>query len=125
MDFNNESASIMRLCSAIENRAPFYELEQLLWSTILAFQGKTFYTSRGLAFSYVVKRGRSGDYVGELVVNRKEKSKTITKSTVFLALKKALVLMETEGRVSGPKKLGTFGASYLYPVFLKFGMIRE
>lgn len=27
--------------------------------------------------------------------------------------------------LSGPKKLGTFGASYLYPIFIKLGLITE
>ena len=28
------------------------------------------------------------------------------------------------GAVTGPKKLGTFGASYLYPMFLRFGVVK-
>ena len=55
-----------------------------------------------------------------MFVNRKEKS--ITKATAGMALSKALQL---EGIVSGPKKLGTFGASYLYPIFLYFEIIRQ
>lgn len=54
-----------------------------------------------------------------MFVNRK--SKSITQATVFMAFRKA---MELEGTVAGPKKLGTFGASYLYPVFVKLGVIR-
>jgi hypothetical protein len=27
--------------------------------------------------------------------------------------------------VNGPKKLGTFGASYLFPVFQQFGLIEH
>jgi hypothetical protein len=30
-----------------------------------------------------------------------------------------------DGYVKGPKKLGTFGASYLYPMFVRFGVITE
>lgn len=51
-------------------------------------------------------------------VDRKEKS--ITKSTVELAFEKVL---EMEERVPGPKKLGCFGGSYLYPVFIWLGVI--
>ena len=29
-----------------------------------------------------------------------------------------------DGKVKGPKKLGTFGASYLYPLLLKLGVIQ-
>ena len=32
--------------------------------------------------------------------------------------------MSRDGVVAGPKKLGTFGASYLYPVFVRIGVIR-
>lgn len=53
-----------------------------------------------------------------MFVNRK--SKSITQATVFMAFWKAV---ELEGVVDGPKKLGTFGASYLHPVFLRIGVI--
>ncbi len=48
------------------------------------------------------------------------KSKSITQSTVMMAFHKAL---ELGGQATGPKKLGTFGASYLYPVFVEIGVI--
>ena len=32
------------------------------------------------------------------------------------------VILEHNGNISGPKKLGVFGASYLYPMFLRFGL---
>ena len=41
-------------------------------------------------------------------------------ATVFMAFHKA---MELGGIVPGPKKLGTFGASYLYPIFVRLGVI--
>jgi hypothetical protein len=53
-------------------------------------------------------------------VDRKEKS--ITRATVMIAFHRALEVQAQEGCVSGPKKLGTFGASYLYPVFLHLGI---
>jgi hypothetical protein len=40
----------------------------------------------------------------------------------MIALRKALELNRI---VSGPKKLGCFGASYLYPVFLELGIIKK
>lgn len=52
-------------------------------------------------------------------MDRKEKS--ITRATVDLAYQKVL---EMGGIVEGPKKLGVFGASYLYPVFVRLGVIR-
>lgn len=83
-----------------------------LWSAIVVFQGYPFKTSKGLNFTYKVKGG-------EMLVNRKEKS--ITKSTVELAYERAV---EMNGKVEGPKKLGVFGASYLYPVFVRLGVIK-
>ena len=62
-------------------------------------------------FTYKIKGG-------EIFISRK--SKSITQATVFMAFRKA---MDLEGSVTGPKKLGTFGASYLYPVFVRIGVI--
>ncbi len=83
-----------------------------LWAAILQFQSYPFRTAKGLEFTYTVKGG-------EMFVDRKEKS--ITKATVELAWNRA---RELEGIVSGPKKLGAFGASYLYPVFVQLGVIK-
>lgn len=55
-----------------------------------------------------------------MFVDRKEKS--ITRSSVEMAYLKAL---EMDGVVTGPKKLGVFGASYLYPVFVRLGVIKS
>ena len=46
------------------------------------------------------------------------KKRSITRSRVNIALKETL---EMNGKVSGPKKLNVFGASYLYPIFLRLG----
>lgn len=51
------------------------------------------------------------------------KEKSITKSSVVMAYQKALLIQSTEGCVTGPKKIGTFGASYLFPIFLRLGFI--
>ncbi len=90
-----------------------------LWEAVLAFAGYPFETSKGLEFTYSLKKNRYGEPGNELVFSRKEK--TITKSTVLKAFEKAV---EFNGVVNGPKKLGTFGASYLYPVFIRLGVIR-
>lgn len=84
-----------------------------LWDVMELFEDHSFYTMRNLEFTYII-RGN------EMFVNRKEKS--ITKATAGIAFRKAL---ELGGIVSGPKKLGTFGASYLYPVFLYLGIILQ
>ena len=33
--------------------------------------------------------------------------------------------MKENGSVNGPKQLGTFGARYLYPVFVRIGVISK
>lgn len=111
------------------------ELDKLLWDALLAGQGEFFNTSSGLPFSYVVKRKRNGEYSGELLVSRKESSKTLTRSSVLLAFHKVidatqicdidvkaeLILPEYKG----PKAIGQiFGISYIYSIFWKFGLIR-
>lgn len=91
---------------------PTKEQEAELWSMLVYLQGCVFLTAKGLKFTYKIKGG-------EMFVNRK--SKSITQATVFMAFRKAL---ELGGAVSGPKKLGTFGASYLYQIFVRLGVIR-
>ncbi len=83
---------------------------EALWEALLAFEGAVFYTAKGLEYSYTI-RGN------EMFVSRKEKS--VTRASILVAYKKALEL----GCVTGPKQLGVFGASYLYPVFQRLGII--
>ena len=90
-----------------------HEREEALWNLLADLQGCVFLTAKGLKFTYKVRGG-------EMFVSRK--SKSITQATVFMAFRKA---QELEGVVAGPKKLGTFGASYLYPVFVRIGVIAE
>ena len=87
------------------------EQEAELWNMLTCLQGCAFLTAKGLRFTYKIKGG-------EMFVNRK--SKSITQAAVFMAFRKAV---ELGGVVAGPKKLGTFGASYLYPVFVRIGVI--
>lgn len=87
-----------------------------LWTALMEFQGYQFLRYRGLKFSYYIKGG-------ELFVDRKAESKTITRSSVNMAFENAIIIMQADGFVKGPKKLGTFGASYLYPIFIRFEII--
>ena len=96
------------------------EEDEQLWQKIISLEGHPFKTAKGLEYSYHVKRGRKGELLGELVFDRREK--TITRATILLAYQKALDVQKAEGCVSGPKKLGVFGASYLYPIFLHMGV---
>lgn len=87
--------------------------ESVLWQVLFVFEGHTFETVKGLSFTYKIKGH-------ELFVDRKEKS--ITHSTINMSFRKVL---QMKGEVSGPKKIGTFGASYIYSIFLKFGLIND
>ena len=89
------------------------DIENYLWDAIVAFADYPFKTENGLSMKYTVRGG-------EIFFNRKEKS--VTQATVMRAFHQARTIQESEGCVSGPKKLGTFGASYLYPVFLRIGV---
>lgn len=114
-----------------------------LWKAVIAFAGETFKTSGrgsrpGIQFTYRVSEpgSRAGRrYAGETVdgygnelwirVNDKEQKKSISRSTVDLAYSNAREIMMTEGKVSGPKKLRVPGAgSYLYCLFIRFGVIK-
>ena len=94
------------------------EREEKLWQELTYLQGCLFKTYGrngvgGVDFTYKIRRG-------EMFVDRKEKS--ITRATVMKAYRR---VVELDGMVMGPKALGAFGASYLYPVFLKMGIIKK
>lgn len=93
--------------------------DERIWKEICAYEGHIFHTYSGLPFSFTVKWYKAGEALGELVIDRKKK--TITRNTVLMGHKKAMEL----GTVTGPKKLGVFGASYLYPIFLAIGVCKK
>ena len=80
----------------------------------------------------VTRRGSSGGrhYEGEsvqgygnelfIVQNGEKKEKSISRSTVQLGFQKYVEVLKEDGSVTGPKKLGVFGASYLLPLFQRF-----
>ncbi|MCC8156895.1 MAG: hypothetical protein LUE95_03025 [Oscillospiraceae bacterium] len=94
-----------------QDAAPIADVNQL-WIALLRHQDAPFQTAKGLTFRYYIRGG-------EMFVSRKTRS--ITKSTIEMAFRRA---GELNGIVSGPKKLGVFGASYLYSIFLAFGIIK-
>lgn len=116
------------------------ELDGTLWQCVIAYQNYLFHTSSGLPFSYIVRRKKNGEYSGELVVSRKEESKTLTRSSVMLAFHTVLEgittvdVINTDGVVStsivpstykGPKAIGQiFGISYVYSMFWKWRLIK-
>lgn len=98
---------------ALQEHMDAEDAEGYLWQTIEAFANYPFSTEKGLSMKYTVK-GR------EIFFDRKEKS--VTKASVVKAFHRARQLQNEKGGVNGPKELGTFGASYLYPVFLRIGV---
>ncbi len=107
-----EKSSQTKVKELTQEERQAVEQEKKLWEMLQQYQDKTFQTVKGLDFTYKIKGN-------EMFIDRKEKS--ITKASVMLAFQN---LLKQEGMISGPKKLGTFGASYLYPIFVKLGLIR-
>ena len=111
------------------------KISAALWRCVIVFEGYPFSTSgrgsrSGVEYTYQVsRRGSAGGrhYAGDsvqgygnelwVVIDGEKKEKSISRSTVELGFQKYLELLKTEGAVSGPKKLGVFGASYLLPLF--------
>ena len=75
-----------------------------LWEHIVDRQGETFYTKKGLPFTYYIKGG-------ELFASRRERS--ITRSTFEKAYQK---LCDNPKEVSGPKSLNVYGAPYVWAI---------
>lgn len=92
----------------------FLRMEKQLWKTLLLLENYEFQTAKGLKFFYKIKGN-------EIFFSRKEKS--VTRASVTIAFKKAVELQKEGVLIKGPKMLKSFGASYLYPVFIKIGVI--
>lgn len=121
-----QAAAVMELLRAVEDGAKW---EGPLWNCITLFQNTSFTTSGrgsrpGIEFTYKLKiSSRTGEATDEMIVDRRENSKTITRSTVELGFANALAEQAAMGFVKGPKKLKVFGSSYLYVIFLRWGII--
>lgn len=114
------------------------KISAALWRCVCIFSGYPFTTSgrgirSGVAYTYQVShtpsaggRHYAGDsvqgYGNELwvVIDGEKKEKSISRSTVELGFQKYLEVLKEDGSVTGPKKLGVFGASYLLPLFQRF-----
>lgn len=136
--------SRQRACEELRSAIGTDEQSLALWTCICLFQHYPFQTlGRGkdhtgaTKFSYEVSaEGKAGGrhYDGPSVdgygnemwvtVAGEKREKSISRSTVELGLKNALEEQKRTGFVSGPRKLNTPGAhSYLYALFLRFGVI--
>lgn len=104
----------MRAVSAFKDAARRNDLtEKVIWDAVMVFSGYPFYTSKGIKFCYTV-------HGGEMQVDRKKKA--ITKSSVLLFVQRAQEMHNMGMEITGPKKIGTFGASYLLPIFTRVGL---
>lgn len=96
--------------------------EDNLWQAVVAFQEYPFKTATGLPFRYKLKVGKNGKWNRELLIDRREKSKSLAWSSVILAFEKSKELSQ---EVKKPKALGDIrGVSYIYPILWRFGLIR-
>ena len=96
--------------------------EENLWQAVIAFQDYPFKTATGLPFRYKLKVGKNGEYNRELLIDRREKSKSLAWSNVVLAFENSKRISE---EVKKLKALGDIrGVSYIYPILWRFGLIR-
>ena len=112
--YRNRKAMVDKLAAEVETGAE--HTKDLLWETIAAFEDYPFKTAKGLRYYYTVKGN-------ELFISRKEKS--VTRASVNMAFETAVRLQREGSEITGPKMLGCFGASYLYPIFIRIGVIRD
>ena len=95
--------------------------EENLWQAIIVFQNYPFKTATGLPFQYKLKVGKNGEWNRELLIDRREKSKSLAWSSVILAFENSMKISE---EVKKPKALGDIrGISYIYPILWRFGLI--
>lgn len=93
--------------------------KECLWDCIVKHQGETFYTKKGLPFTYTIRGG-------ELFTDRRERS--ITRSTfekAYEKLEQDRVGRDSPCRIVGPKTMNVYGAPYVWAVFTGLGIIRE
>lgn len=113
--YRQRKAAVESLCADME-RTSIDEVCKTLWETLLLFEGYPFVTAKGLRYYYTIKGN-------EVFFTRKEKS--VTRATVNIAFQTALNLQKADIHITGPKMLGCFGASYLYPIFKRIGVISD
>lgn len=111
--FRQRKSAVEKLCMEIMDEI---EVSQTLWDTLILFEGYPFVTAKGLRYYYTIKGN-------EVFFTRKEKS--VTRATVNIALQTAIDLQKGGTKITGPKMLGCFGASYLYPIFKRIGVISD
>lgn len=113
--FRQRKSAVEKLCAEMKITDEI-EVSQTLWDTLILFEGYPFITAKGLRYYYTIKGN-------EVFFTRKEKS--VTRATVNIALQTAIDLQKGGTKITGSKMLGCFGASYLYPIFKRIGVISD
>lgn len=122
LSVNAERCQVYRNRQEQVRKVKEHPSEDNLWQAIIAFQEYPFRTATGLPFRYKIKIGKDGEYNRELMIDRREKSKTLSWSSVKLAFDNSRLLT---GIIEKPKALGDIrGVSYIYPILWRFGLIR-
>ncbi len=111
--FRRRRKAVMKVKEAMKGNT-WKPINDAVWNALVEFEGYGFQTAKGLRYTYTVKGN-------ELFFSRKEKS--VTRASVEMALKTAMELQKSGAEIRGPKMLRCFGASYLYPIFIRFGVI--
>lgn len=78
--------------------------EENLWQAVMAFQDYPFKTVTGLPFQYTLKTGKNGEWTKELWIDRREKSKSLSWSSVVLAFKNSRKIRSWRRRCWDEKK---------------------
>jgi len=102
-------------CKEFVDRLPYMtplEQEKMLWDVIVLHAGCIFYTISGKRFRYKIKEN-------EMIQDCSNNS--LTKDVVIKSFHK---VMNMDGKVSGPKQLGGNGASYVFSIFTRIGVIK-
>ena len=103
LSVNAERCRIYRNRQELLRRLQEHPSEDNLWQAIIAFQEYPFKTATGLPFRYKLKVGKDGKYNRELLIDRREKSKSLAWSSVRLAFSNSRLILE---EVKKPKALG-------------------
>ncbi len=111
--YRKRKEAVYQLATVLNDGNP-EQMKEALWNAMIIFEGYPFKTAKGLRYYYTVKGN-------EIFYTRKEKS--VTKASVFMALEIAIELQKNGISITGSKMLRCFGASYLYPVFQRLGVI--
>ena len=111
--FRQRKSAVEKLCTVMLNEE---DVIRNLWDTLIVFEGYPFTTTKGLRYYYMIKGN-------EVFFTRKGKS--VTRATINIALKTVIDLQRNAIRITDPEMLGCIGASYLYPIFKRIGVIRD